>query len=101
MVGSWIQIKAWVPYLHDIYLFVYSVFVLAGTQRNICLNDKPCCTANDAVAFTCDCIVRSGILSDERHKTLSRVLSNMEPFQYFIVPYDMIFKGYGDSIKLG
>jgi hypothetical protein len=58
MVGSWIQIKAWGPYLHGIYLFVESIFVLAKnmkpcaeTQRNIHLNDKPCRTANDEVAI--------------------------------------------------
>jgi hypothetical protein len=78
MVGSLIQIKSWDPYLHGIYLFVGSVFVLAKnmkrhaeTQRKTHFNDKPCNTANDAVTFTCDYIGRSGILSDERHKTLS------------------------------
>jgi hypothetical protein len=78
MVGSWIQIKARGPYFHDINLFVDSVLLLANNtkrlpkmQRNIRLNDKPCHTANDTVAFTCDYIGRSGILSDERHNHLS------------------------------
>jgi hypothetical protein len=53
----------------------------AETQRNIRLNDKLCRTSNGAVAFTCDYIGRSGILSDERHTTLYRVLSNIQFFK--------------------